>query len=110
MLSRPGVLLVSLLFSLIWSHSTWATVILQYHHISDSTPPSTSISPALFQKHMQHLLDKGYQVLALHEVAARLQQGESLPDQSVVITFDDGYDSVYTEAYPFLLASRTSKP
>lgn len=81
-----------------------ATVILQYHHISESTPAATSLSPDLFRRHMEHLQKSGYTVMALPEVVDRMRNDKSLPSKSVVITFDDGYDSVFTEAFPILKA------
>jgi len=77
-------------------------VILQYHHVSTSTPPSTSISPADFRRHMDYLRDNDFAVLPLETVVAALQGGDSLPDKTAVITFDDGYLSVYTDAFPLL--------
>ena len=77
-------------------------VVLQYHHISDSTPASTSLSPELFKQHIDYLKDNDFKVLALSSVMAAIEKGESLPNKSVVITFDDGYRSVYTNAFPIL--------
>lgn len=79
-----------------------SAVILQYHHVSTSTPPSTSISPADFRRHMDYLRDNGFAVLRLEEVVAALQNGSPLPDKTAVITFDDGYISVYSSAFPLL--------
>lgn len=77
-------------------------VILQYHHVSTTTPPVTSISPAELRVHLQYLKDEGFAVLPLEQVVTTLQQGKELPQRSAVITFDDGYLSVYTEAFPLL--------
>jgi biofilm PGA synthesis lipoprotein PgaB len=79
-----------------------SAVILQYHHVSTSTPPSTSISPADFRRHMEYLRDNDFAVLPLEAVVAALQRGDSLPNKTAVITFDDGYLSVYTDAFPLL--------
>ncbi len=38
----------------------------------------------------------------LPTVVAQLRKGESLPDSTVVLTFDDGYESVYSEVFPRL--------
>ncbi len=78
------------------SNQAASAVILQYHHVSSTTPPSTSISPADFRVHMEYLRDNGFTVLRLEEVVAALQDAASLPDKTAVITFDDGYLSVYT--------------
>jgi len=77
-------------------------VILQYHFISTETPPVTSTSPADFLRHMDYLADNGFSILPLEELIDRVRSGESVPDFSAAISFDDGYLSVYTEAFPIL--------
>ena len=77
-------------------------VILQYHHVDNRTPPVTSLSPALFAEHMRYLADNGFVVLPLEDVISALRQNEQLPDKAAVITFDDGYLSVYEAAWPVL--------
>jgi peptidoglycan/xylan/chitin deacetylase (PgdA/CDA1 family) len=80
-------------------------VILVYHHISDSTPASTSVTPARFAEHLDHLQSNGYQVLPLTQILAALFEPDNnnpLPDKAVAITFDDAYISVYEQAYPML--------
>lgn len=82
--------------------SAQAAVVLQYHHVSDSTPPSTSVTPERFKKHMAYIADLGYEVVPLEELVAALKRGDELPDKTVAITFDDAYDSVYDTAFPLL--------
>ena len=83
-------------------------VILQYHHVSDTTPASTSISVERFKQHMDYLASAGYQIKSLSEVVTALRAKTSasaenaLPDKTVVITFDDAYLSIYQNAYPLL--------
>jgi peptidoglycan/xylan/chitin deacetylase (PgdA/CDA1 family) len=79
-------------------------VILQYHHVSTQTPPITSLSPEAFNIHMNYLDDNGFTLLALEDVVESLKNGELLPDKTAVITFDDGYTSVFEVAYPILQA------
>lgn len=81
-----------------------ALVVLQYHHVSDKTPRSTSISPQLFKAHMDYIASAGYQVVDVKQLKAWLKNHERLPDKSVVITFDDGYRSVLANAFPLLKA------
>ena len=82
--------------------STEATVILQYHHISDSTPKSTSLSPSLFRQHLAYLEDNNFKVISLGDLLESLEKQSELPEKSVVITFDDGYRSIYDTAFPLL--------
>ena len=77
-------------------------VILQYHHVDTSTPPATSISPDDFRRHMEYLRDNDFTVLPLERVVEALRNRDDLPDRTAVITFDDGYLSVYEDAWPVL--------
>ncbi len=79
-----------------------ALVVLQYHHISENAPPSTSISPALFEAHLQFLDQNKFKVIDINEIPKILKSKKGFPDGAVVITFDDGYRSIYSEAYPRL--------
>ena len=91
---------VSLLLSI--AFSSHAAVILQYHHVSDSTPASTSISPKQFEVHLQYLKDNNFKVVALSELIEGIKNQQTLPDKSVAITFDDAYIDVLTQAKPIL--------
>lgn len=79
-----------------------AVVVLQYHHVSEDTPAATSVTPKLFAQHMAHIKEAGYQVLRLEDLVDMLKAGADLPDRAVAITFDDAYESIYTEAFPIL--------
>jgi len=79
-----------------------AAVILQYHHVSVDTPPSTSTSPQRFAMHLDYLAQHGFRVVPLFSLVEALQAGGPLPDRAVAITFDDGYRSIYETAYPML--------
>ena len=78
--------------------------ILQYHHVDSTTPPSTSISPQDFARHLQLLQDENMQVMDLAKAMNALRAGETLPDKAVAITFDDAYLSIYENAFPLLKA------
>ena len=86
------------------SESSSAAVALVYHHVAEDTPASTSVSPELFQQHLDYLRANSYQVVSLAEIVAALQAGEELPERAVAFSFDDAYLSVYSEAWPRLRA------
>ena len=77
-------------------------VILVYHHVSTDTPPSTSISPEDFRKHLDYLLQNDFSVIPLDQMLETLQNGGQLPEKAIAITFDDGYISIYDTAFPML--------
>ncbi len=83
--------------------------ILGYHRIlaEERLPsfcPNTGIQLPLrlFEAQMKFLAER-CRVLSLRECLDRLEAGEPFPPHSVVITFDDGYRSDYTLAYPILM-------
>ena len=94
-----------LLTTVVWlayPDNVQAAVVLQYHHISASTPASTSTSPERFAMHLAYLSDHGFDVVPLETLVSRLRSGQPLPDKTVAITFDDGYRSIYDTAFPML--------
>jgi len=98
---RLALLLCGLLLAARVQAADHAAVLL-YHHVSDDTPPSTSVSPAVFRRHLDFLAAGGYTVLPLSRILATLEKGASLPDKTVAITFDDAYQSVLDTAAPLL--------
>jgi len=84
------------------SHASHA-VVLVYHHVSEDTPSSTSVTPGRFEAHLEHLEDSDFEVWPLYRLLAAAVGGrERVPQNVVAITFDDAYESVYTEAWPRL--------
>lgn len=77
-------------------------VILLYHHVAGDSPPSTTISPEDFRGHLQYLRDNDFNVIGLDRLVESLRNRQPLPERAVVITFDDGYQSIYTNAFPML--------
>lgn len=76
--------------------------ILQYHHVDETTPFSTSVTPAQFQEHLDYLQNEGFQVIDLGSGLNALRAGNSLPDKAVAITFDDAYKNIYENGFPIL--------
>jgi len=76
--------------------------ILLYHHITDEGGTASAISAVRFQEHMRALWEAGYTAISLEQARDYVLYGYDLPESSVLITFDDGYMSNYTEAFPVL--------
>lgn len=75
-------------------------VVLQYHHVSESTPGITSVTPEQFQEHLDYLNHHSFHVLPLSEVVSKLQAKQELPENCVALTIDDAFNSAYLEAWP----------
>ncbi len=85
------------------SFANSSAIILQYHHVSESTPHSTSISPEQFIAHLDWINDNNFEVMALPELVSTLQNKQEFAhDKVVAITFDDANRSVCKTAWPIL--------
>lgn len=79
-------------------------IILMYHQITDSVeedPEQHTVSTRIFSQQMVWLRELGYPVLPLSVAVGRLR-AQRLDSPMVSITFDDGYRSTYTHAFPAL--------
>lgn len=75
--------------------------ILCYHAVGEADN-SYYVDPVEFEKQLQYLQQSGYRSLTFKQAAQYLTEGNALPQKCVIITFDDGYASVYEVAYPLL--------
>jgi peptidoglycan/xylan/chitin deacetylase (PgdA/CDA1 family) len=78
-----------------------ATVLI-YHHFGVDKYPTTNVGVERFREQMAYLAVNNYRVIPLAELVEALHKHTLLPAKSVVITIDDGYISVYREAWPIL--------
>jgi len=101
---RITAVILCLLFNVFYSSTSQAVAILQYHHVSDTTPTSTSISVEQFTRHMNYLKQQEFKVLPLTDIITGLKAGKTFDQKTVAITFDDGYLNVLTNADPILKA------
>ena len=75
--------------------------ILCYHRLGGGNSKMV-VSPSNFEAQMAWLARNGYRVVRLADLAGFLAGERPLPQRAVVITFDDGYESVYRHAFPVL--------
>jgi len=89
------------------SLGTLAVPILAYHHVRQEWPEdyqerTMTVTSAAFAQELAYLQDSGYHTVTLSELANALFYGLPLPEKAVVLTFDDGYEDAFTEAFPLL--------
>ncbi|WP_169823201.1 stalk domain-containing protein [Planococcus antarcticus] len=82
--------------------STVEVPVLMYHILIPGKNDSVSIDPVRFKEQMLALRSAGYTSITENDLLSHLEQGTVLPEKPVLITFDDGYISNYTEAFPVL--------
>lgn len=75
--------------------------ILYYHRVEEETHRSC-VRPAAFAEQMNYLRREGYNLLALGDMRRHLDEHEPFPERTVVVTFDDGFEDNYLNAFPIL--------
>ncbi len=81
--------------------------VLTYHRVCDPArgfrgdPHVVSATPATFEAQMAYLA-RHYMPVTAEQVVAALSDGVQIPPRAVLVTFDDGYRDVMTEAWPIL--------
>lgn len=76
--------------------------ILGYHDFRERGGSPMIISAPKFREQMQAIKDSGIPVIPLSDVLAWRKGEKNIPEESLVITMDDGYNGVYQYAYPVL--------
>ena len=79
-----------------------SVTILMYHHVSETTPPVTSVTPAQLRKHLTYLRDNNFNVIDIHHALAGVRGEVELPEKAIVISFDDAYQNIFTAGRPIL--------
>ena len=85
--------------------------VLAYHSVVDDTAskeekyyfPQT-ISASLLINHFNWLKDNGYNIVSWQQIIDAENGKGTLPDNAVLLSFDDGYATMYNVIYPILKA------
>ena len=74
-----------------------------YHMISDHKTNAKfnglRVSPLSFEKQMKYLIENNWTTFTMSEL---VEKKAALPNKSIAITFDDGYEDNFTNAFPIL--------
>ena len=77
---------------------------LMYHSISEPSagwPVDLCEKPAVFEEHLKYLKEKGFNVVTARQAMILLKSRQNVMN-TVILTFDDGYEDNYTQAFPLL--------
>lgn len=85
--------------SLFGNDNTNTVAVLMYHDVNPYSKDPYTVSPADFAAEMEWLFREGYTTLFVDEVESFVRRGGK---KGIVLTFDDGYFSFLSYAYPFL--------
>lgn len=77
---------------------------LMYHSISEKPEGWTEdlcVPPGVFEEHLKYLKKQGYNVVTARQAMVLLKSRQNVMN-TVILTFDDGYEDNYTQAFPLL--------
>ena len=80
-------------------------MVLAYHDIAEpdqALMPDFAVTPAHFQDQIAWLRQHGRHFVSIDQVLAAQAGKAALPANPVLVSFDDGFRSVYTTAFPIL--------
>lgn len=83
----------------------WRFYVLEYHNFTENASQAAdyTMTVSALRRDLDFLRDNGYTTVLPRELAAgQLDDGSPLPQKAVLLTFDDGYESNYTLAFPIL--------
>jgi biofilm PGA synthesis lipoprotein PgaB len=79
---------------------------LCYHNIEDDNPNQhfVGVTTTRFVEQLSWLERNGFHAVSVNDLIAARDGKRPLPEKAYLITFDDGYASFYTRAFPILRA------
>lgn len=78
--------------------------VVMYHQITKSISRAGNYTITLNQleNDLKYLKEKGYETIDTAQLLAHVKSGAALPEKPIMLTFDDGYETVYSYLLPLL--------
>lgn len=76
--------------------------IVMYHQVKQSQLGKDVISPYEFESDLKYLVENNYNTITMTELINYVYNDESLPENPIILSFDDGYLTTYKTVFPLL--------
>jgi peptidoglycan/xylan/chitin deacetylase (PgdA/CDA1 family) len=73
-----------------------------YHKLDTSKADFLTVTVSEFEKQIEYLVNQKYQFISLSEFLELLNSNQKMPERSVMLTFDDGYQNNFDYLLPVL--------
>ncbi|GEM_PF-1151689 len=105
-----GIILIALVLSAyyVWSRKDKNIIrvpILAYHNIRpDNKKMSAEVfmTPEEFEHELRYLKENGFQSVTFDDLGRAIRFGATIPEKSIILSFDDSWGGQYTYALPLL--------
>lgn len=81
-----------------------ALPVIMYHQILKDTSRTGDyvVTPTQFELDLMYIKNQGYNPISVKQLLDYIDNKTPLPQKPILITFDDGYETFYSYAYPLL--------
>lgn len=88
-----------------WSNGVYhnEVIALMYHSVREEASPGDDITVSTFAQELALFASDGYHVITLGQFEEFIRGKGAVPPNAVLLTFDNGYQSFYQQAYPVLV-------
>ncbi|MFU0828319.1 MAG: NodB-like y domain-containing protein [Lachnoclostridium sp.] len=84
------------------NNQTVCVPILMYHQVKNTNLGKDVISPYEFESDLKYLTQNNYNTIHMSQLIDYVYEGTPLPKNPVILSFDDGYISIYKNVFPLL--------
>lgn len=77
-------------------------VTLMYHNVEKNPQDPSFISPNQLEEQLTAIKQAGFNFISMDHYVKFITEQRAIPVNAVLVTFDDGYETFYTEAYPVM--------
>ncbi len=77
-------------------------IVLMYHDVNPEPQDIKSLSTADFERQLELMESNNFHWITMEQYRDFVLHRAPVPDNAVLLTFDDGYESLYSHAYPLL--------
>ncbi len=76
--------------------------IIMYHQVKPNNSGKDIITPYEFESDLKYLVSNNYTTISMTELIDYVYNGAALPENPIVLSFDDGYYNNYKYVFPLL--------
>lgn len=77
-------------------------IVLMYHEVAAKPQDDKALSLAKFKQQLTLMQRNNFHWITMEQYRQFILKDAPVPDNAVLMTFDDGYESFYTDTYPVL--------